>query len=66
MKYSDFEFVNDVMFLLVQGRDFANLSSFVREHLGFNPIISKSCDGVIIIDSGSGRDVVFIPFRSHV
>ena len=64
--YSDFEFVNEVMFLLVQGRDFANLSSFVREHLGFEPIVSVSMDGVVIIDSNSGKDVVFIPFRSSV
>lgn len=66
MNSFDFEWINEVMFLLVQCRDFANLTSFVKEHLGFKPIISKSCDGIIIIDSVSGRDVVFIPFRSPV
>ena len=66
MKYSDIDFVSEVLFLLVQCHDFSNLTDFVKEHLGFVPIISKSCDGVIVIDSTTGKDVVFIPFRSPV
>ena len=66
MRSSDIDKINEILFNLVNSCDFANLTSFVKEHLGFEPIISKSCDGVVIIDSGSGRDVVFIPFRSPV
>lgn len=62
----DIDWVSEIMFLLVHSRDFVNLTSFVKENLGFEPIISKSSDGVVIIDSSSGRDVVFIPFRSPV
>lgn len=66
MKSSDIDKINEIVFNLVNSRDLAGLKSFFKVMLGFEPIISKSRKGIIVIDSKTGQDIVFIPFREYL
>ena len=66
MRSSDIDKINEILFNLVNGRDFAGLHSFFRVTLGFDPIISRALKGIVVIDPKTGHDIVFIPFREYL
>ena len=66
MRSSDIDKINEILFNLVNSYDFAGLKSFFQVMLGFEPIISKSKKGIVVIDSKTGQDIVFIPFREYL
>jgi len=61
---STFDNMNRHLAELAYAGDFIGLRSFLVAIMGLDsPIISKSQDGVIVIDSKTGKDIVFIPFK---